>query len=1000
MPSKYDTTATTSKYDLSTSQASPVASVGILDVIKEIPGTISGALKAIRESLRVVPTTQELEDKYQMSFLPTEIERLKKEATEKQGFIYAGNDSAIDPSFGVGGMENMAKTLLKNLVRESRPDKIFKELIEAGIDKHKAALVSKPLAEAKTEGQVFEILRNEGAPPEPSPYKPLDTTDFARRQQDLFPDELAPLAEEARKYKSAEEFVGSRPKIYHGTAENFDEFDPSKLGKSTGARSAREGFFFTDNPSVADDFGQFSREKKVLSEVEKKRKTELESFMHGLNGKKRRELTQSEGAEYDSFIEKIKSGPLEIKEYSPNFSNPKVIDMEGRNRTPGDFTDALRAAKKEGYDAVIFKNAHDTPFDNSPSNVTVVFDPSKVLSKSQLTDFWKKAKGIDVIEQLDKAPKSSRIYEDVEAIKQFTKTPGEELLRAPEEELGSLKRIIAENKTTPKQKVNIFNYLSTPEYVLEKIGLKAASERIQVAKDAIRDELPKNIEKIVEWKNRVAGSPYATQEIFKYLDGEPIALNANEYQVAQEMKAWLKEWAGRLGLPQDNRIAKYITHIFEKDFVEQEFDQDLAKLIADKVPGSVYDPFLQKRLGKKGYIQDAFLALDAYVKRATRKVHMDPALELLDLQAQKLDLESYKYVQRLASRINLRPTEFDNLVDTFIKSTPIKYKLGQRPSAAITRDIRQMFYRGTLGLNVGSALRNLSQGANTYAKLGEKYTIMGYTKIFQKLITRNLDELYEHGILQNNFIEDRKLGVYKSVLQKLDPVLFSLFDTAEKINRGAAYFGAKSKALKNGATEYQAVRDAKRLVRETQFEFGSVDSPVALSSDWVKTLTQLGTYSIKQIEFLSRMVQNKEFGGLIRYAIASLGFVYTIGRIFGMKPEEVIPSIGLGGSPTGNALSGLFNINSSNEQKQYEAKGKLERAAVSMVPAGVQARKTIQGLNTVDNGRDTTASGRTRFKVKRTPENYIRAGVFGKSALPAAQQYYERLDNRKSKYDQ
>ena len=66
-----------------------------------------------------------------------------------------------------------------------------------------------------------------------------------------------------------------------------------------------------------------------------------------------------------------------------------------------------------------------------------------------------------------------------------------------------------------------------------------------------------------------------------------------------------------------------------------------------------------------------------------------------------------------------------------------------------------MTYRGMLGANLGSALRNLSQGVNTYAILGERNTVTGYAKLFSSSARR---ELTEQGLLDQNFIQDRAIS--------------------------------------------------------------------------------------------------------------------------------------------------------------------------------------------------------------------------------------------------
>jgi hypothetical protein len=225
--------------------------------------------------------------------------------------------------------------------------------------------------------------------------------------------------------------------------------------------------------------------------------------------------------------------------------------------------------------------------------------------------------------------------------------------------------------------------------------------------------------------------------IFKYLDGEAITLSPEEKKVAMEIKTWLEGWATRLKLPKDNRISHYITHIFDEELLAKEFDEDLAKIIADKIPGTVYDPFLIKRLGAKGYKQDTWGALQAYVKRGTRKVHMDPVLEKIKartgnaLDVSNIEKSQFEYIQKYINNINLRPSGAEESVDNLIKSI-IGYKFGQRPVTAILKMFRQATFRGMLGLNPSSALRNLSQGANTFAVLGPKWTTLGYLDLFKR----------------------------------------------------------------------------------------------------------------------------------------------------------------------------------------------------------------------------------------------------------------------------
>lgn len=593
--------------------------------------------------------------------------------------------------------------------------------------------------------------------------------------------------------------------------------------------------------------------------------------------------------------------------------------------------------------------------------------------------------------------------------------------RAPRQfrkDIVSLPDIIKSEPTPVKLKVNVLDYFRTPDRVLKKIGLGPESTLIKRKYDDYVRELPKNIEKIREWSKRVP-TPEANEKIFKFLDGQRgIVLNKDETKVAYEIKAWLEQWADRLNLPKDNRIASYITHIFDKELLSKEFDEELAKIIADKVPGEVYDPFLEKRLGALGYKQDTWAALDAYVKRATRKAHMDEALEQLQykvghsLEFSKVEQSQFKYIQRYINNINMRPTELDNLLDNSIKSL-VGYKYGQRPVTAITRFLRQMTYRGMLGINPGSALRNLSQGVNTYATLGEKYTALGYASLFNK---GAMKELEESGIMGSAFIQDQNLSATKKLLEKIDKGLFIMFEGAEKINRGAAYFGAKRQyidkfkpAVADGKMtveqlEKKAEEYARGIVRKTQFSFGSVDSPVALQSDIMKTLGQFQTFTLKQTEFLAELVKNKNYIGIVRYVIAGLVFVNTVGRAFNMKTEELLPNFRFDTPPSLKLPVEIIKAAADSPDKygadrDLVTKAKdIGNATLGIIPGASQIKKTYQGIKAVKEGGSFDKGGNIQFEQKQTPAAKVQSILFGKNSSKEAQTYFDKED-KQSKED-
>lgn len=608
-------------------------------------------------------------------------------------------------------------------------------------------------------------------------------------------------------------------------------------------------------------------------------------------------------------------------------------------------------------------------------------------------------------QQSSKIPTAGRTSNSLQTMQR-----SQQVSRLRDQTIGnSFEDIVDKSSINVNEKVGLLDYLRTPDRVLKKIGLEKEAKEIRVSYDNYLKELPQEINKITEWSKRV--SPDANQRIFKYLDGQNVKLQGEELKVAKEIRSYLKDWADRLGLPEDNRIASYITHIFDEDFIQKEFDPDIAKLIRDKVAGSVYDPFLEKRLGKLGYVEDTWRALDAYVKRATRKANMDPILNKVKGKAEKLEESQYDYVKNYIDRINLRPTNADNLVDNQVKQL-IGYRLGQRPVASLSRNIRRAVYRGTLGLNIGSALRNLTQGANTYATLGEKYTIIGYSKLAKALATGS-DELERVGVLRNDLIEDRTLNATRKFWENLDKGLFVFFETAERINRGAAYFGAKSKFLKKNknATEEQAIEFAKDIVRKTQFTFGSVDTPVGMQSDLVKLLTQFQSFNVKQTEFLGEMAKRKDLVGFVRFGLANTVALLTIGKLIGLDIKDVIPfgsvltgESKLGQTPAielakevGGGILGTEDEYGNKISLKDRALRIADKAGPVILPAYSQVKKTLQGIDAAAQGYSETAGGGIRYPINPTTGNMIRAGLFGQYNFPEAREFFDK--DRRPIYD-
>jgi len=866
---------------------------------------------------------------------------------------------------------------------------------------------------------------------------------------------LDALSNEARKYKSAEEFIRAQGQPYfHGTDVKWN----GEFAKPNGEPGS-EAIFIA--PSSANAQYYVRTPKGEIKNVYLDKNAKLWDYnnpsdVKALQDKVKEFIPENKdiqtriklNIEKDKIIKRAtyKNHVLTIQQSDLPRYNQITKDLESLGRSSGsdsvtlsskipngyytDISEALKNPKvkewfKSNYDG--WKQIDHTDYGNDVS--IGIFDPKTVKTEQRLKEIYnqvsqplstpktaeagatlpKDAKKIQLVSKPE-ATEGIKVLESVPTkpvsepkvqIQMIKPTPENKLPLKTVQEVSdktasdvSLESIIQKSPTDVKSKVNIIDMFRTPDRVLNKIGLGEEAKTLRTQYEKYLKELPQEIDKIGQWAKQT--TPEENTRIFKFLDGQKVDLTTKETKIANEVKDYLKQWADKLNLPQDKRITNYITHIFDKDLIKKEFPEELAKIIDEKVAGSVYDPFVLERLGKKGYIEDTWRALDAYVKRATRKANIDVALESIKSKAERLELSQFKYVKNYIDRINMRPTELDNMIDNFIKSSPVGYKLGQRPTANLTKNARQMVYRGTLGLNVGSTLKNLSQGANTYARLGERYTVKGYIDLFKNFRS---NELKEVGVLADDLVQDRNLGVYKGFLEKADKALFYLFETAEKINRGAAYYGAKAKALNEGKSIEQAIEFAKKTVRDTQFTFGSIDTPPILQSDAAKTLLQFQSFNIKQGEFLGEMISKKDFAGLTRWIGASLAFVYGVGKMMGMKPSDIIPTLRVGRSPffttakeTYNAITNAPDEYGNKPENAKERFKPLLKSLVPLAPGGVQIKKSIEGLSATNKGYVETAKGLVRNPVAKTVENTVRGALFGQNNLPESQKYFQNKE--------
>lgn len=610
----------------------------------------------------------------------------------------------------------------------------------------------------------------------------------------------------------------------------------------------------------------------------------------------------------------------------------------------------------------------------------------------------------------------------------------------------------------PTRSSSIVDYARVPAEALRRIGLGKTADLVEKSFETYRRSDVDSGRMIKSWREAL-GDDDAAKRIFHSLDGKDVALSPQEQAIRNDIRSYLDKYADDLGLTEDKRVSEYITHVFNDVIDGKSVDASFRTIGGNpgRLTANINDPYLKSRTSdSQNYSDDLWNVLDVYTKRANRKIHMEPAVKAISgthAAVNNIDGKTARYLEKLHDSITLKPSRIDEIFNDAITSIPgVRDKFGAQAGTEALKAWRTNVYRATLGLNFGSALRNVTQLTNTFAEVPAKDFGVGMSQMLRSLGNRAkgssddfYDELLDMGILDDAIhkqdIDTSRLSMsnIRNGMQKVDKGLFMFFNTAEKLNRGATYAAGKSHAIRKlKMSEDEARKYASDLVSKTQFKFNSIETPLMFNSQVGKTLTQFTSYPVRQAGYMGKAVKGavrkengdlglnpKEIAKIVKWTGANLAMAATMGEALGFDFKDVIPNLtGLRDmkSPTsqflmgGDNKTGLFDVvggkdaygntptlKDENDQpilddegNPLDDKGALIRDFAGdqfglVVPGGAQLKKSYEGNQTANRGTSETAGGGIRYE---TGDNALQSTVFGQYSTPEAREFYSDDTNR------
>jgi len=392
------------------------------------------------------------------------------------------------------------------------------------------------------------------------------------------------------------------------------------------------------------------------------------------------------------------------------------------------------------------------------------------------------------------------------------------------------------------------------------------------------------------------------------------------WAIRKEMRGILEDqWKGTLKPGEreaydvlKEKVKDYLPHIFDKDILIDAFKNELAdtqrklatatnkaaitqfkerlrmlqeaivnlekgKLVTyESLPKYVRFRFFETRKGKAGYSFDSVKAFQTYLNGIARKIYDEPAIRQVAVLHKDLDpsLKSYNkwYVRRYMGWDKNKLDDFAGTIASFQ-------------------------WMRTLGLNPRSAIVNLTQRVNTIAEIGVKNSLKGEAMAF----TKEGKELFDKTGIAKEIPTVLMEGTVPEGMEKARAVLGYMFNKVELGNRRHAFLSGYSKAKAAGKAEEEAIQYGVDTAHKTQFRYGKVGMPKALTNPVGRLAGQFWSYPIKQIELIVDWAKNDP-AKLVKYLAMAEGGNYALNEFlgidlsnalgFGMNYGEAIKALG------------------------------------------------------------------------------------------------------------
>ena len=416
--------------------------------------------------------------------------------------------------------------------------------------------------------------------------------------------------------------------------------------------------------------------------------------------------------------------------------------------------------------------------------------------------------------------------------------------------------------------------------VFEKMGLYKLFRGIQEAEVLIGEEKVARAKARNEIIKSVSKNQDRWSLIFREANeaGSQVGLTFEEKRAVNFIRKWADDWAEKKNLPLSKRIKNYIPHLFEQEMKTQlqetgKIPPEIAAMLDEKARSKITDPFLKKRLGALGFLEDPFKAMEAYDSVSLRALYYTPFLQniagiandpntppvfrryLSDYSRRmtgemaKIDRELNNTIQEFAEKLRGLPGG-DAFADALSKGNV---------SGWVSYNMTGVLYTLWLGFKATSAIRNLSQHSLIIAETGLRhfsngiklrFTTEGKSALSESLVLRSRKTAFVPGI------DDSFAARWTDKFR--ETALF-IFRQADKQNVSDAFLAGYSEAkqLLPDADRQVWIDRGDEVAADTQYLYTRMNSMSISQSAPGRVFSVLTTWSENWLELMNKWVSRR-----------------------------------------------------------------------------------------------------------------------------------------------